>query len=115
MNQAQFIGVRTTQQPPCGDKHLERLCGLCREQPRLKPLVMEALLHTPLAVLARPAGLLLTGRSRIEVAQARVLDEPEPVPIPLQPIRHLTGGIPEFSAAVFGPGSRHALYLVPEP
>ena len=76
---------------PMGDAGLERAFILCREQPALKPLVFEDLLHAPLAVLVEP-------------------DEPAPLParpvtqrdsvVPMQ-IRNLSIGLTEFCSAVF--------------
>jgi hypothetical protein len=95
---------------PSGNKHLEHVCTLCREQPMLRPLAVEALLHAPLAVLVDPdaamlgrsSALVTTGRASAQPCQARALrDAPGDGPLPLRQVRNVDAGIPQFSAVLF--------------
>lgn len=72
-----------------GDVHLSRLCRLSQTEPQLKPLVFEALLHAPLAVLCDPGSAPPPSGTHINKA------------VLLRQVRHPEVGIPDFSNAVF--------------
>ncbi|MGA3953872.1 hypothetical protein ACI2TT_23625 [Ralstonia nicotianae] len=74
---------------PIGDVCLSRLCRLSHTEPQLKPLVFEALLHAPIAVLCDPGSSPPPSGTLIN---SDVL---------LRQVRHPEAGIPEFSNAVF--------------
>lgn len=74
---------------PTGDADLSRLCRLSHTEPRLKPLVFEALLHAPVAVLCDPGSAPPPSGTHINNA------------VLLRQLRHPEAGIPDFSYAVF--------------
>lgn len=88
---------------PMGDVGLERACRLCHEQPGLKPLVFEALLHAPLALLIDPGTAAPSPGIRLMTLE-RV--------VPMQ-VRHRSLGIMAFSNALFS-GITHFYAFMPE-